>query len=94
MCFKGTRRLSLPNSLLKEIAKFVQKQTTNGFLKSLSAKDDRATQIENFYHQIEASVSSFQVSFDRRTRWSCGLYRILLYIDLSACEYSRLATAK
>jgi hypothetical protein len=54
-------RLEMGNRLLKEVAEFVQKQTVTGFMKSLSAKDERVAQIETYYRRIETSIASFQV---------------------------------
>lgn len=52
-----------PRSLLDSICTFVQKETDTEFMKSLSKKDDRIAQIEAYYHQLDASVASFQVCY-------------------------------
>lgn len=52
--------------LLKEVSDFVQKQTAEGFMKSLSTKDQRIAQIENYYRRIESAIASFQVGLGHR----------------------------
>lgn len=56
----------MESSLLNEIASFIQKLTADDFMKSLSMKDQRIAQIENYHRRIEAAVASFQVRLDQR----------------------------
>jgi cytochrome c553 len=46
---------------LDDICTFAQKESEMGFMKSLAKKDDRIAQIDAYYHQLDASVASFQV---------------------------------
>jgi hypothetical protein len=49
--------------LLDDIAVFVQKEASCGFLKLLYTKDQRIAQIEEYHRCIGTSVTSFQESF-------------------------------
>jgi hypothetical protein len=70
-----TYRYLKRGSLLQDISSFVQKLTTDGFMKSLSTKDQRIAQIESYYRQIEAAIASFQVSriSEDTTLWHLNL---------------------
>jgi hypothetical protein len=80
--------------LLNEIAQFIQKETTIGFMKSLYAKGDRIAQIEDYYRQIEVSVVSFQVCLNVIQGHPVERKCASRYIDLGTCEHSRLAATK
>jgi len=56
------------NSLLEEISQFVEKQTTDEFVKSLLTKEERHLQIESYYRRIEILVASFQIRFLNNSR--------------------------
>jgi len=47
-------------SLLDDIYAFAHKETATEFMKSLTKTNDRIAQIAAYYHQLDASVTSFQ----------------------------------
>lgn len=52
--------ISIIRSLLEDLSRFFQYQSTDGFIKSLIMKDERIAQIEDYYHRIETSFSLFE----------------------------------
>lgn len=65
--------LWLSCSLLDEIANFVQKQSDDGFMKSLTMKHELPILIESFYRRIDATVASLQVCSILLTFWGAIL---------------------
>ena len=50
--------------LLEEIAAFVQKESSRGFLKLLFTKDERIARIEGYHRRIGTAVTSFHASLN------------------------------
>jgi hypothetical protein len=48
--------------LLNEISVFIQKQSSQSFVKSLCTKNQRITEIERYHKRINITVDSFQAS--------------------------------
>ena len=85
----------MENSLLNEVASFVQKLAADDFMKFLSMKDQRIAQIENYHRRIEAAVASFQVRLDQRWVFDAVARNPLLsHIDFRPRKHSGLAAAK
>jgi hypothetical protein len=51
-------------SILVSVYNFVQKESDAGFMKSLSKKDERIAQIDEYYRQLSAFVASFEVRYN------------------------------